>query len=41
MDSILLGAEINSEMEHQVRIDTTIGKDRPMGQRNAYDHLAD
>lgn len=40
---ILLGAEINSEMEHQVRKDTTIGKDRPMGERNAYhaDHLAD
>lgn len=40
---ILLGAEINSEMEHQTRKDTTIGKDRPMGQRNAYhaDHVAD
>lgn len=37
---ILLGAEINSEKEHQVRIDTTTGKERPMGQRNA-DHLAD
>ena len=41
--AILLGAEINSEMEHQVRKDTTIGKDRPMGERNAYhaDHVAD
>lgn len=40
---ILLGAEINSEMEHQTRKDTTIGKVRPMGQRNAYhaDHVAD
>ncbi|WP_372633653.1 YihY/virulence factor BrkB family protein [Fodinibius sp.] len=40
---ILLGAEINSEMEHQTRKDTTIGKDRPMGQRDAYhaDHVAD
>lgn len=40
---ILLGAEINSEMEHQIRKDSTIGKDRPMGQRNAYhaDHVAD
>ncbi len=40
---ILLGAEINSEMEHQTRKDTTIGKDRPLGQRNAYhaDHVAD
>lgn len=40
---ILLGAEINSEMEHQTRKDTTIGKDRPMGRRGAYhaDHVAD
>ncbi len=33
---ILLGAEINSEMEHQTRKDSTIGKDRPMGERGAY-----
>ncbi len=41
--AILLGAEINSEMEHQTRKDTTIGKDRPMGQRDAYhaNHVAD
>lgn len=41
--AILLGAEINSEMEHQTRFDTTIGKDRPIGKRNAYhaDHVAD
>ena len=40
--AILLGAEINAEMEHQTRKDTTIGKDRPMGERNAYhvDHVA-
>ncbi len=40
---VLLGAEINSEMEHQTRIDTTVGPDAPMGQRGAYhaDHLAD
>lgn len=40
---ILLGAEINSEMEHQTRKDTTVGKDKPMGQRGAYhaDHVAD
>lgn len=40
---ILLGAEINSEMEHQTRKDTTIGEDRPMGDRNAYhaDNVAD
>jgi len=32
---ILLGAEINSEMEHQTSEDTTVGPDRPMGERNA------
>lgn len=40
---ILLGAEINSEMEHQTRKDSTIGEDKPMGQRNAWhaDHVAE
>lgn len=40
---VLLGAELNSEMEHQTRKDTTVGKDEPMGQRDAYhaDHVAD
>lgn len=33
---VLMGAEINSEMEHQTRYDTTIGIERPMGERNAY-----
>ena len=33
---ILMGAEINSEMEHQTRYDTTIGMDKPMGERNAH-----
>ena len=33
---VLMGAEINSEMEHQTRYDTTIGADQPMGKRNAY-----
>jgi membrane protein len=33
---IILGAEINSEMEHQTRKDTTTGEDEPMGQRNAF-----
>ncbi|MEE2771181.1 MAG: YihY/virulence factor BrkB family protein [Bacteroidota bacterium] len=33
---VLMGAEINSEMEHQTRYDTTIGKQKPMGERNAY-----
>lgn len=39
---ILLGAEINSEMEHQTNRDTTTGEDRPMGQRGGYhaDHVA-
>ena len=39
---ILLGAEINSEMEYQTKKDTTIGKNRPLGKRNAYqaDHYA-
>jgi membrane protein len=39
---ILLGAEINSELEHQTAKDTTIGESRPIGERNAYhaDHVA-
>lgn len=39
---VLLGAEINSEMEHQTYKDTTIGEKEPMGQRGAYhaDHVA-
>ena len=39
---IMLGAEINSEMEHQTGSDTTVGRDRPMGSRGAYhaDHVA-
>lgn len=39
---ILLGAEINSEMEHQTSKDTTVGPDEPMGQRGGYhaDHVA-
>lgn len=32
---VLLGAEINSEMEHQTRRDTTTGAPRPMGRRGA------
>ncbi len=32
---ILLGAEINSEMEHQTAHDTTVGGDQPMGERGA------
>lgn len=33
---VLLGAELNAEMEHQTEIDTTKGKPRPMGERGAY-----
>jgi membrane protein len=32
---VLLGAEINSEAEHQTAHDTTEGPARPMGERNA------
>ncbi len=40
---ILLGAEINSEMELQTRKDTTVGPTEPMGERGGYhaDHVAD
>jgi membrane protein len=33
--AVLLGAEINSEMEHQTAQDTTHGPQRPMGERRA------
>ena len=32
---VLLGAELNSEMEHQTRRDTTSGSPAPMGERGA------
>jgi len=40
---VLLGAELNSEMEAQTRDDTTVGPDEPMGQRDAEkaDHLGE
>jgi membrane protein len=34
--AILLGAEINAETEHQTAEDSTIGPDRPLGQRRAW-----
>jgi membrane protein len=34
--SVLIGAEINAEMERQTRKDTTEGRGRPMGRRGAY-----
>ncbi len=39
---VLLGAEINAELELQTAKDTTAGKPRPMGQRGAFvaDHVA-
>lgn len=39
---ILLGSEINAEMEYQTSHDTTIGEAKPMGQRGGYhaDHSA-
>ena len=40
---VILGAEINSEAEHQTSVDTTVGEERPMGERGAYyaDRVAD
>lgn len=32
---VLFGAELNSEIEHQTLKDTTVGPDRPMGERGA------
>jgi membrane protein len=40
---LLIGAELNAEMEHQTAIDSTVGeRPRPMGERGAYiaDHVA-
>jgi membrane protein len=34
--AVLLGAELDSELEHQTAEDTTEGPSRPMGQRDAY-----
>ena len=32
---VLLGAEINAEIEHQTEFDTTVGGEQPIGQRGA------
>lgn len=32
---VLLGAELNAEMEHQTRVDSTVGEPKPMGGRGA------
>ena len=39
---IILGAEINSEIEHHTRVDPTTGTESPLGKRGAYyaDHWA-
>jgi membrane protein len=34
--AVLLGAELNAEMEHQTARDTTKGSEQPLGQRHAY-----
>ncbi|BAK65592.1 putative ribonuclease [Sphingobium sp. SYK-6] len=33
--AVLIGAEVNSEMERQTMVDSTVGPDRPMGERGA------
>ena len=39
---LIVGAELNAEMEHQTAIDSTTGPPRPMGERGAHvaDHVA-
>ncbi|SLN29955.1 hypothetical protein ROJ8625_01338 [Roseivivax jejudonensis] len=32
---VLLGAEFNAEIEHNTSVDTTVGRDRPIGKRGA------
>lgn len=41
--ALLLGAELNAELEHETARDSTAGPDRPMGQRKAWvaDHIPD
>ena len=40
---VVLGAELNAEMEHQTARDTTTGQPRPLGERGAYmaDHVGE
>jgi len=33
--AVLLGGELNSELEHQTQVDSTVGLPRPMGERGA------
>jgi len=39
---VLLGAQVNAELEHQTDVDTTQGDEKPLGERDAYfaDHVA-
>jgi len=39
---VLIGAQINAELEHHTDADTTHGEDKPIGERHAYfaDHVA-
>ena len=39
--TVLLGAELNAELEHQTAVDSTIGEDAPIGERGAFvaDHI--
>lgn len=32
----LLGSQLDAEIEHEVQVDTTVGKERPAGKRGAY-----
>ena len=34
--TVLLGAKLAAETEHQTMVDTTVGPERPMGRRGAY-----
>lgn len=40
---VLVGAELNAEMEHQTEHDTTVGRPKPRGERGAYvaDHVGE
>lgn len=40
---VLLGAELNAELEHQVEADSTVPPEQPLGRRGAWvaDHVAD
>ena len=33
--AVLIGGELNAELEHQTGEDSTVGDDRPLGQRGA------